>query len=167
MDLVMTRNALISDDGAYRYRLSRYWDHSEPVVTFIMLNPSTADASVDDATIRKCIGFAQRWRCGGIEVGNLFAFRATNPADMKKAADPVGPENWRHLEVICVGAQESGGRVVCAWGANGGLKTQDSKFLQRCVHDWNCRPMALRMTVKSRMPEHPLYVPYDTQPVHI
>lgn len=166
MDLVMTRDATISTDGAYRYRLSRRWDHTQPVATFIMLNPSTADATVDDATIRKCIGFAQRWRYGGIEVGNLFAFRATKPEDMKRSPDPVGPENWTHLEAICRGAKQSGGRVICAWGTNGGFKCQDSKFLENCIHQWDVRPMALRMTTKSRKPEHPLYVPYEVQPVH-
>lgn len=159
-DLMMKRHAILSDDGLYRYQLTRTWDEAKAVVTFIMLNPSTADADVDDATIRKCIGFAQRWNAGGIAVGNLFAYRETSPAVMKRARDPVGPDNWNHLEALC----RLSDWVVCAWGTNGGFKRQDEKFYGKCRHAWNIEPKVLRITPKTKMPEHPLYVPYEVVP---
>ncbi|HQT78612.1 MAG TPA: DUF1643 domain-containing protein [Rhodopila sp.] len=162
-DLLLRRDATLSGCGKYRYRLSRHWDDGRPEVTFIMLNPSTADALVDDATIRKCMGFARRWDFGGIYVGNLFGFRATKPADMLRAPDPVGPDNRDHLEWMCERAAKNGGRVICAWGANGTYMNQDETllgWLDALVIAAEC----LRLTPKSGAPEHPLYVPYETAP---
>ena len=68
-----------SECGRYRYKLWRTWDDIRPVVMFIMLNPSTADATADDPTIRRCIGFARAWGYGGVRVGNLFAWRTPYP----------------------------------------------------------------------------------------
>jgi hypothetical protein len=78
-----------------------------------MLNPSTADATEDDPTIRRCVGFARRERCGVLEVVNLFAFRATNPQALRSAPDPVGPANDRFIEK----AVERADLIVVAWGA--------------------------------------------------
>ena len=163
-DLVLDRNAVISACGRYRYSLSRLWDHHRPVATFIMLNPSTADAVGDDATIRKCMGFAHRWGMGGVLVGNLFAVRATDPRDLLKADDPVGPDNELHLERICreAGATGNGGIVVCAWGASGGYMGQDQTFLGWCDGRWSLQSHALGFTSQSQ-PRHPLYVPYDAE----
>jgi Uncharacterized protein conserved in bacteria len=165
LDLLLARDATISEDGKYRYRLSRHWDDGKPEATFVMLNPSTADAYEDDSTIRKCMGFARRWGMGGIYVGNLFAFRATDPKDMKRAADPVGPENYDHLAWICERASKNGGITICAWGANGSHMNQERTFLG-WLERWSIAPMALRLTAKGK-PEHPLYVPYDVTPVKI
>lgn len=159
LDLLLKRDAVISECGQYRYRLSRHWNVG-PEATFIMLNPSTADAEADDATIRKCIGFAQRWGMGGLYVGNLFALRATDPKEMRKHRAPVGYQNRYHLEWICDRAAMSGGRIICAWGANGGHQKQDKTF---CEWFESLDLFCLRRTSKGA-PEHPLYVPYDTQP---
>ena len=157
----MIRTAIISDCGTYRYALSREWDATAPFAAFVMLNPSTADGAVDDATIRKCIGFAKRWGMGGIKVGNLFAFRATKPANMLAAEEPEGPDNRAHLEAMAREAHDK--VVIAAWGANGAYRSQD-----RIVMGWldkiGVQVKCLRVTQKSRMPEHPLYVPYDTVP---
>src|SRR6185369_17379869 len=96
--------AVISKCGKYRYSLRREWIGGAGTVCFIMLNPSTADASVDDPTIRRCIGFAQRWGYQILEVVNLYAYRATRPRDMFAAADPVGPENEYYLCKAALGA---------------------------------------------------------------
>lgn len=98
------KRASISPCGLYRYSLERWWDTSCYARYYIMLNPSTADAEVDDPTIRRCMGLAKRDRFGGIVVLNLFAFRATSPADMKAAADPVGPENDARISSTIGGA---------------------------------------------------------------
>lgn len=79
------KTAEISSCGKYRYELTRTWDPQKMMVCFIGLNPSTADAENDDATIRKCIGFAQRWEYGGILMLNIFAFRTVSPAVLKSA----------------------------------------------------------------------------------
>jgi hypothetical protein len=132
-----------------------------------MLNPSTADHEVDDPTIRKCMGFCRRWGASEMNVVNLFAFRATNPADMKRADDPVGPENavWVRLAVDRAANPDEAARrgpVVCAWGAHGSYMGQNLAVL-----GWLgdiCQPMVLGIT-KDGHPRHPLYVSYEAEPV--
>lgn len=152
--------ATFSDCGLYRYRLSRIWsdDLTPRLACFLMLNPSTADAVTPDPTIRKCIGFAKRWGLDGISVVNLFAYRATLPADMRRAADPVGSENDRHV-LEAVAAAET---VVCAWGPNGTHRGRDRRVLE--MIRGICRPVALRLT-KDGHPWHPLMAAYSWVPV--
>ena len=83
------RHAVFSPCRTYRYALSRVWAADKPYALFIGLNPSTADETLDDPTIRRCIDFAKRWGYGGLVMANLFAYRATDPAVMKRAAEPV------------------------------------------------------------------------------
>jgi hypothetical protein len=149
------RGALLSECGQYRYRLWRLWDDLAPVMVWVMLNPSTADADVDDPTIRKCIGFAKQHRHGGIIVVNLFAWRATDPKELPKAAAPVGPENDQHI-MWAVNAPLIA-TVVGGWGRN--------KFAER-------RATYVRVMIQARRdikcfrrngdgsPQHPLYLPY-------
>src|SRR3954468_18218250 len=110
------RGAILSDDGLYRYRLWRIWDDLAPVMVWVMLNPSTADADVDDPTIRKCIGFAKRHRHGGIILANLFAWRTTDPRELPRAADPVGPANDEHIRWACRAPLLA--TVVAGWGSH-------------------------------------------------
>src|SRR6185312_12359012 len=107
-------SAYISDCGRYRYGLGREWDYpAKPALTFIMLNPSTADAEQDDPTIRRCIGFAKRDGFGALTVLNLYALRATDPRELERADDPKGPENDTMLRLHL----KRGGTFVAAWGA--------------------------------------------------
>src|SRR4051812_17109287 len=108
------RGALLSDDGLYRYRLWRIWEELAPVMVWVMLNPSTADADVDDPSIRKCVGFAKANGCGGIIVVNLFAWRATDPKELRAVADPVGPENDAHIRWAVKAPLLA--TVVAGWG---------------------------------------------------
>lgn len=101
----MKRDAWISTCGRYRYTLWRIWDASRP---FVCLNPSTADANKDDPTLRRVMAFAQAWGYGGVLMLNQYAYRATNPADMKRALDPIGEFN----DLLTPQA----GLVVAAWG---------------------------------------------------
>jgi hypothetical protein len=112
------RDAIISDCGRYRYALSRQWSEAPGVATFIMLNPSTADARVDDPTVKRCIGFAQAWGMGRLHVLNLYALRSTDPKGLWVVDDPVGPENDRHIAAHAQLAAETGWPLVAAWGAN-------------------------------------------------
>jgi hypothetical protein len=115
-----------------------------------MLNPSTADASKDDPTIRRCIGFATREGFGGIIVVNLFAFRATKPEALKDAADPIGPENLAHLQLLATSAAAGATPLLCAWGA--GRDASHAKAALAAAH-----LVCLGRTADGS-PRHPLYV---------
>jgi len=154
-DLLETAAAVVSPCGLYRYRLSRTWGGERPAV-FVMLNPSTADAAEDDPTIRRCIGFARQWHCGGLIVVNLFAFRATSPKDLFAAADPVGPDNLKH---VFRAAQDAGQFIACAWGAHGAFRDQDIAIV-RCIRRATEHAHLLCLgTTRDGHPRHPLYLP--------
>ena len=138
----------------YRYALWRVWDTALPLVAFIGLNPSTADDRTDDPTIRRCVGFAKSWGYGGLRMFNLFAFRATDPAEMKAAADPFGPEN---VHALCDGTR--GILTVAAWGNHGSFKGAD-KSARVLIHGMHI----LKLT-KQGQPAHPLYLRKDLRPI--
>ncbi len=150
----VSKNAVISECGTYRYMLKRKWGPGKPVL-FIMLNPSTADAFQDDPTIRRCMRFAASWGYGGILAGNLFAFRATNPKELQTASDPVGPENDDWLERLA----DEAGIVVAAWGSHGSYAGRD-KQVTAMFQDLHC----LALT-SGGQPRHPLYLKSDCVPV--
>ena len=85
--------ARFSIDRRYRYALWRVWDHDENLYNFLLLNPSSADEATNDPTIERCERRARRWGFGGLIVTNLFALCATDPAGLRRVADPIGPEN--------------------------------------------------------------------------
>lgn len=161
LDMVGRRSAVISDCGQYRYRLTRALGPDPRICNFVMLNPSTADATQDDRTIRRCMGFAQRWGCGLLMVSNLFAFRATEPYRLGLVADPVGPQNHDYVIGAACRARESGGLVVAAWGAHGGRDDQDRRVMSLLTETLGIPVMCLGTTVLG-FPRHPLYLPKDT-----
>jgi hypothetical protein len=146
------RGAVISPCGAYRYELTRRWADGDDIVTWIMLNPSTADADYDDPTIRRCIDFSIRWGCSGLIVQNLFALRATDPRALAQHPDPVGPDNDTYL------AKAATGTTIAAWGVSGGhpAHTRADAVLEllRTHGTW---PMCVGLT-QGGAPRHPLYV---------
>lgn len=152
--------AELSDCGLYRYTLWRTWTR-EPALRLVvcMLNPSTADATVNDATIAKLCGFARRFGFGGIHVVNLFALRSTDPKALKHARDPMGPKNLDRLQHAMQLSKAMQTPFVCAWGAGGSLHSQD-RFVLKVLAYERVQPMCLRIT-KSGAPEHPLYIPYS------
>ncbi len=153
------RGAMLSDCGRYRYILERAWDDAAPRCVFIMLNPSVADANVDDPTIRRCLGFALRAGCGALRVVNLFAFRATSPDAMKKAHDPIGPENDAMLRGVMRRAIADGGPIVAAWGALGAHLDRDKAVADMAAQ----HGLTLVCLGKNGngSPRHPLYVAAD------
>lgn len=163
-DLLTRSSATISECGTYRYWLERQWSNEPPQV-FVMLNPSTADANQDDPTIRRCISFSKREKAGGLIVVNLFAFRATNPRELKTADDPVGKENARSIGEALILSAAAGRPAICAWGANK-LAIPQADRLKRRARDATAKLVALRLT-KSGAPEHPLYLPADTPLVEL
>lgn len=155
--------AVFSDCRRYRYRLTRWLNINAPLCTFVMLNPSTATEEQDDPTIRRCIGFARHFGCGRLIVANIFAWRATKPEDMKAAADPIGPENDAHLERIARETAESGGKLICAWGAHGKFKDRD-RAVMAMLATLPIEPMSLGETA-AYFPRHPLYLRGDCKPL--
>ncbi len=153
----MDKGAIISNAEYYRYSLWRIWDDEKPLVLFIMLNPSTADAEEDDATIRRCIRFVQDWGYGGLLVGNLFGFRATQPSELLRQGDPVGDENDYWLGRMMTKAEW----VVAAWGANG-TRTR-ALTIAGLAHDHD-QPLFCLGETQDGQPRHPLRLAADTQP---
>jgi len=127
-------------------------------VNFIGLNPSTADETTNDATIRKCRGFASRWGYREMYVTNLFAVRATFPSDMMAHSFPEGDDNARWIQRIASGA----GLVVACWGNHGSFNGRSREALARLNGD-GIKVWHLGLN-KSGEPKHPLYVRYSTLP---
>jgi hypothetical protein len=149
----MHRAALFSPCRTFRWLLVRRWSDAPPVL-FMGLNPSTADGRRDDPTSRRCIDFARRWGHGGLLLGNLYAYRATKPPDLRAAGSPEGRHNRWWLQR----AAEVSGRVVVAWGNDG-----------HGPHSFRVAAglpgvVCLGRT-KRGAPRHPLYVRADTVPV--
>jgi hypothetical protein len=155
--LDVKRSAVISDDGLYRYRLDRWWG-DDPRLAFCMLNPSTADADVDDRTIGRCIAFARREGYDGITVVNLFAWRSTDPDNLPISdVEAVGPANLIHL---LDAAAASEGRIVVAWGAHKRVPARGGYAVHLLRNTYKVHLDCLGVT-KSGAPRHPLYVRGD------
>ena len=155
-DLFLERDAVISGCGQYRYLLRRTWDHKQPRSLFVMLNPSTADADIDDATIRSCIRLSKSFGHGSFEVVNLFAFRSTDPHGLKVTADPVGAENDHSIEA----AKHRCDLVICAWGAHQ-MAEQRASHVKGMLRSGRPAIFCLGKT-KAGYPKHPLYIKTGT-----
>ncbi|QDT66483.1 hypothetical protein V22_37510 [Calycomorphotria hydatis] len=152
MEPKVIKKATISQCGMYRYRLDRDWGDSKRIV-IVGLNPSTADAQIDDPTVRRCVAFAKQFGFDALTIINLFAFRATKPSVLATVTNPVGPRNNVHIRM----AIEESDLVVFAWGATP-LAEKRSEFLHGLVD----RPACFGHT-KFGAPKHPLYLPSCTQ----
>jgi hypothetical protein len=157
-DLAGGLSAAVFDSTAreYRYLLTRIWDPTVKPITFLMLNPSTADALEDDATIRRLAGkngFARRMGAGGLVVVNLFGLRSTDPRALLHHDDPVG----RHNDVFVRQAVSVSSTVVCAWGAAGVTGDRGRKVTQ----DLAGLGVSLQCLGRTStgQPRHPLYLP--------
>lgn len=152
------RGAIFSPCRQYRYLLWRRWDaHRHPLLC-LMLNPSTADETVNDPTVERCERRARRMGFGGVEVCNLFAFRATDPREMKAAADPVGPKN----DCAILTAALAAGMILCAWGNHGSHRDRANQ-VEMMLREKGHQLHALRITGAGH-PAHPLYMPNDLEP---
>ena len=146
----------ISECGRYRHRLWRWWDESKPMLCWVMLNPSTADANLDDATIRRCRHYARREGFGGIMVVNLFELRATDPRELSRPdVDAIGPDAGRHWLRAEVLAGADHGRVVAGWGANKATKTPSAQAQIEQVRRWAGDALVCLGTTKDGGPRHP------------
>lgn len=154
----MERKTILSPCRTYRYTLWREFGSvldDGRYVMFIGLNPSTADEVEDDPTIRRCIGYAKAWGYSALCMVNLFAYRATDPAVMTKADNPIGPDNDKYLSTLAQGASV----VVAAWGNDGAYRGRDAQ-VRAMIPNLHC----LSVT-KSGQPGHPLYLKKNLLPV--
>lgn len=150
--------AMFSGDRLYRYRLHRLWSDAPKIATFVMLNPSTADATKNDPTVAKCMLLAGRWGCGGLIVVNLFALRSTDPAALIAHPDPIGSQNDDVIRHAVRGAS----LVVAAWGNHGSLRNR-AATVAKTIRDMGIDLVCLDINVKTGQPKHPLYCRSDTQ----
>lgn len=161
----MRGDAIISPCGTYRYLLTRNWgmrqytDGREKTLCIVMLNPSTADAERNDPTVTRCIKRASLLGFGSLEVVNLFALRSTDPAEIKKHPDPIGPENDQHI----IASAKASGMVICAWSDDGAYLNRGDK-VRKLLSDAGIKPFALKVN-KTGQPAHPLYLPYSQMPL--
>ncbi len=151
----MKKGAVIDPTGVYRYSLWREWNPDAAPITFIMLNPSRADATNDDPTIRRCINLASSWGYGYLEVVNLFGYRTSHPQQLKQVDDPVGADNDRYLKQAASQTQT----IVLAWGNEGTFKKRNQTVLQQLA---NFCPLYCLGITKKLQPRHPLYLRNDT-----
>lgn len=155
-------SAIISSCGTYRYTLTRQtkkpllW--TKPVL-FIMLNPSTADATTDDPTIRRCISFAERELCTELIVVNLFALRATNPEELLTHSDPIGPYNAHHISEAIYNVEQNNGILIAAWGAHPMAQQAIDSYFDRLFGGKNFQCFG---KTKNGSPKHPLYLKSTT-----
>jgi hypothetical protein len=153
-----------STDRAYRYFLRRpasLLEQAKPVIAFILLNPSTADETKDDPTVAKCRRYAAGWGFGEVIVLNAFAFRATDPKNMRAHIDPVGPDNDRTILETAQAVHGLGGTLLCGWGTHG-AHLERSAQVQALLEPFPLKAFTL---TKHGEPGHPLYLRGDLQPM--
>lgn len=169
-DLLMRRAAEISPCGLYRYWLEREWDTALPKLVVCMLNPSTADAAVDDPTLLTLIHFGRLWGYGGLAVVNLYGWRSPHPSVMKSAAARLDEVNLRRgREAMLVAATMGDRRLLVAWGNDGDFEGQATRFAD-CAADLIGVDLICLGTTLSGAPKHPMArgrsrIPRDQQPI--
>ncbi len=149
--------ATYSDCERYRYALTRVWSDGQRVL-FVMLNPSTATEMQNDPTVERCERRARALGFGAFRVCNIFAYRATDPRDMRAQADPVGPMNDAAIREGVDWADE----VVAAWGTHGEHLGR-GPAVESLLRDAGAAPKHLGLS-KAGHPKHPLYIGYNVQP---
>lgn len=150
--------AVYSDCERYRYSLTRIWDPAGRRVLFVMLNPSTATEVQNDPTVERCERRARALGFGAFRVANIFAWRETDPHKMRRAADPVGPDN----DAAILAGADWADQVVAAWGTHGahGGRGPAVEALLRGTG----QPLFHLGLTKGGHPKHPLYIAYAQQP---
>lgn len=158
-DLPGRSEAVLSPDGLYRYALRRAWAPGH-LITWVMLNPSTADANLDDATVRAILRFSRDFGMGGLAVVNLYAWRSRHPRDLAAAHDPVGPGN---AGAIIHWVREAH-TVVAAWGFNRPPGVDDQIAFVRATATAAGRTLQCLGVTADGSPRHPLMLPKTSRP---
>ncbi len=154
--LYLKKDAIFSEDEdrMYRYLLTRVWDSSKPVIGFIGLNPSCADACIDDKTSLKLTTLSDSWGYGGFHISNLFAYRSTDSNALKNVSNPIGEKNNKYIMELINICEE----VVLMWGNKGNLLNRNNEVLSLLNPN---NTYCIRMT-KSGNPSHPLFLKGDS-----
>ena len=152
--------ATYSDCERYRFDLTRVWDPAGGRVTFAMLNPSTATEVANDPTVERCERRARALGYGAFRVVNIFAWRATDPREMRAQADPVG-NPWNDAAIVA--AAEWAEATVCAWGTHGAHLDRGPQ-VERLLRATG-RPLFHLGLSKAGHPKHPLYIGYAVRPL--
>lgn len=171
----MTLSAVISECEDYRPELRRIWDETLPLLVVCMLNPSRADAKLNDPTVLTLIHFAKLWGYGGLLIVNLYDFRASKPIDMFNAVAPISKDNFRYIEQAIQYAADNGGKLLVAWG-NGPAEMERRNPTSFSQADWFSSRCLRRVTLvclgktNSGAPKHPMArglhrIPRDQQPI--
>lgn len=150
--------ATYSDCERYRYQLTRVWEPAGRKALFIMLNPSTATEVQNDPTVERCERRARTLGFGAFRVTNIFAWRDTDPRNMRAALDPVGPANDATIQESCPWADQ----IVCGWGTHGAHLDRGSQ-VELMLRNTGLPIHHLGLT-KDGHPKHPLYIAYAQQP---
>ncbi|HHL42618.1 MAG TPA: DUF1643 domain-containing protein [Hellea balneolensis] len=154
------RDAIFSPCRTWRYRLAQIWDESKAPLFWLMLNPSTADELKNDPTVERCERRARMWGYGGSVVYNIFAYRATDPTDMRASPDPVGPDNDKWIAELA--RQSRDVDVVAGWGEHGAHLERGRNVLEIFKAEQG-RLNALKINASGH-PAHPLYIAYKCTP---
>jgi hypothetical protein len=153
-------DAVFDKTGKYRYSLLRTWNAELSKATFVMLNPSKADATLNDPTISRCITFADKMGCGALEVVNLFAYRTAYPRELRACRRPVGKLNDQYI----ARAVEKASLVVVAWGNWGRLHGRDREVLQMIASE---NPLFCFGITGQGQPRHPLFLSYNNELIEL
>lgn len=154
------RAAQLSLCGSYRYSLRRWWNETMSTLVVIGLNPSTADATQDDPTIRRCVDFADLLGCGGLVMLNAYAYRATDPRQLMLKNFPVGPDNDRFIAATVAHVHVQ--HVVCAWSDH--VQPARAREVLDIVREFDHAPEVFGLTERGN-PRHPLYLSRSARPV--
>ncbi len=150
--------AVYSDCERYRYALTRVWDPAGTKVAFVMLNPSTATEVQNDPTVERCERRARTLGFGGFRVTNIFAWRDTDPHNMRAAKSPIGPENDTAIQEACAWADQ----VIAAWGTHAAYLNRGAQVVELLRQSG--KPIFHLGLSKQGHPKHPLYIAYAQQP---
>ena len=149
----MLKSAAISMCGKYRWKLERIWDQSKPILVVCMLNPSTADADINDPTVLRLIKFATLWGFGGIWVVNQYAYRSSSPAVLARLNDEEaeGPANYIAWNEALTYAAKNTGWILVAWGNGGQNRGRFNFWVEH--HELEMRCLGV---TQNGSPKHPL-----------
>ncbi len=150
--------ALYSECESYRYALTRVWNAAGTRMLFVMLNPSRATEVQNDPTIERCERRARALGYGGFTACNIFAWRETDPAALRRVSEPVGPDNDAVILDACAWADD----ILCAWGAHGTHRGRGSAVTDLLRRTGS--PLLCLGTTRAGAPRHPLYIGYGTRP---
>jgi hypothetical protein len=162
MNVMVSNTCQFSPDRRYRYTLSRSINGNEgPECAFIGLNPSTADETQLDPTLRRCIRFAKDWGYETFTMLNLFAYRSTDPNALYwKWLEPVGKDNNHHIVQVA----ERASLVVCAWGSRGILLDRGVEVKRLLQVYYGVKLHYLTLNYNGQ-PGHPLYLKNNLKPL--